>query len=370
MTLRMEDWDELSDFGRLVPLVQYGHAGDDLYLRLGELRGLSLGHGTIVFRYHNNVRLNTYHSGLYLRGDWGMIGAEGLVDDILDPSLAVTRIFSRPMADLHALPDVLRKFRVGITAGADIRSPIDVQVAQMAEPEGGHYVVRARSQDATALLGLDIEAPVWESESVQFVPYLDANTVDLRGMGVHAGLRTEVNFSPLTRLTTRLEYRYAGPGYESNYVSPFYEVERWSYRGGAPKLSWLREASDSLLSSGRHGISFEGDFTLSGVVNFMVTYTDEEGVGNSDFMLRMALPDIQGFRCALTYANLGFEEAADLLEPADTVFALSARYQIGDYFYLKAQAVNEWWLNQEPNQKKEFETTLNFDVGVGAVFTL
>ena len=87
-------------------------------------------------------------------------------------------------------------------------------------------------------------------------------------------------------------------------------------------------------------------------------------------MFRFTLPEIKGFRCALTYANLGFEELGDLVDATDTVFAVSARYHVGQYFYVKAQAGNEWWLNQEPGLSKEFETTFNFDLGVGALFTL
>ena len=370
MVLRMEDWDELSDFARVVPLIQYGHGGEDLFLRIGDLSGLSLGHGTIVYRYRNNMRLNSYRGGVYARGDWSLLGGEALVDDVLMPSLAVTRVFSRPLSRLANLPKALRDIRVGITVGADFRSPTQVQIAQLSEPEGGHYVVRSREKDILPFLGLDIDLPIWESESLQFVPYADFNNVDLDGFGFHAGLRSEVRFTPLSRLMTRFEYQYAGEGYMGRYVSPFYEIERWAHRQNKSKLSWLREDGAAALSSGRHGFSLEAEYVLSGLMNLMVSYGDTEGAGNSHLMFRFTLPEIKGFRCAVTYANLGFEDFGDLVDSTDTVFAVSARYHVGQHFYVKAQAGNEWWLNQEPGLAKEFETTFNFDLGVGALFTL
>ena len=102
----------------------------------------------------------------------------------------------------------------------------------------------------------------------------------------------------------------------------------------------------------------------------MLSYGDTEGQGNSHLLLHASLPEFKGFRCALTYANLGFEGLADLADSTGTVFGISAQYQFGDHFYMKAQAGNEWWLNQEPGLKKEFETTFNYDIGVGALITL
>ena len=370
MMLRMEDWDEISDFARLLPLVQYGHAGDPVFVRLGELRGLTLGHGTLVYRYHNNARLNTYRGGVYGRGDWTIVGTEVLVDDFLSPSLAVLRTFSRPFARLGSAPSVFRKMRFGLTTGADFRAPTDVQIAQLSEPEGGHYVVRSREKDLIPMLGFDLELPIWESDSLHILSYADLNSVDLQGLGLHVGLRTEIRFTPLSRLTTRLEYQLAGDGYLDRYISPFYEVERWSHRSGQTKLAWFRTEAGELLEGTRHGFNVETEYHLSGWMNLMLSYGDTEGQGNSHLLLHASLPEFKGFRCALTYANLGFEGLADLADSTGTVFGVSARYQFGDHFYMKAQAGNEWWLNQEPGLKKEFETTFNYDIGVGALITL
>lgn len=368
--LRAEDWDELSDFARVLPLLQYGHAGEPVFVRFGELKGLSIGHGTIVYRYNNNARLNHYRGGLYGRGDWTTIGIEAAVDDVLMPSLAVLRTFSRPMAQMTSLPSGLRDLRLGLTAGADFRAPTDVQIAQVAEPSGGHYVARARESDALLFLGADVEMPLWNTESLQLTSYLDLNSQDFRTVGFHAGLRTEFRFTPFSRLTTRLEYHLAGEGYVDRYISSFYEVERWSNRQGRPKLAWFREDASELLGSSRHGFTVETEYILSGWFNMMVSFGDAEGPGNSHLLVHTQLPEIKGFRCGLSYANLGFDESSGLVDATHTVFGLSAQYRIGNYIYVKAQAGNEWWLNQEVGEKKEYETTFNFDLGIGAIVAL
>ena len=102
----------------------------------------------------------------------------------------------------------------------------------------------------------------------------------------------------------------------------------------------------------------------------MVSFGDAEGPGNSHLLVHTQLPEIKGFRCGLSYANLGFDESSGLVDATHTVFGLSAQYRIGNYIYVKAQAGNEWWLNQEVGEKKEYETTFNFDLGIGAIVAL
>jgi hypothetical protein len=231
-------------------------------------------------------------------------------------------------------------------------------------------VARTREQDILPLIGVDLEFPIWDTSTFQLLPYVDLNSVDLGGLGVHAGLRTNIVFSPSMRWTTKAEFHYATPGYQPRYVSPFYQIERLSYRGGLTKLAWLRDEGSGSLDRDRYGFSVESELSLPGRMKLFVAFADEEGSNNSDLMLRFTLPEIHGLQASVSYVRLGFGDLANLIDPENTVFATSARYHIGEYFYVAARVVNEWWLNQEPDRMKDYATTLNYDVGVGALLQL
>jgi hypothetical protein len=85
---RKEDWDEAADFFRLLRYVYIGDPAKrgPYYVRLGELWGVSLGHGTIVHRFTNALDLNNYRLGADLAVNVGPFGGEVLVGDMLRPS--------------------------------------------------------------------------------------------------------------------------------------------------------------------------------------------------------------------------------------------------------------------------------------------
>ena len=118
--LRKQDWDEASDWMRLLAYFRYGHVGSPLYIRVGELTGVSLGHGTIVSRYYNNVNMDHYQGGIYTYFDQDLIGGEVIVDNILGPEMVATRLFTRPINGYRKLPYQIRKLKVGLTMGGGL----------------------------------------------------------------------------------------------------------------------------------------------------------------------------------------------------------------------------------------------------------
>ncbi len=82
-TVRREDWDEVSDWFRVLRFVEAGHPRrGPFYLRYGELVAVSLGHGTVIDSYYNSIDPDHYQGGLRVRLDLGPAGGELILDNI------------------------------------------------------------------------------------------------------------------------------------------------------------------------------------------------------------------------------------------------------------------------------------------------
>ena len=54
---REEDWDEWTDYLKIIRFFRFGHKGDFIYVVVGDLPGATIGHGTIVNRYYNLIEV-------------------------------------------------------------------------------------------------------------------------------------------------------------------------------------------------------------------------------------------------------------------------------------------------------------------------
>ncbi len=367
--VRREDWDEVSDWARVLAFVQYGVVGDPLFFRYGELNGVSMGHGSLVHRYFNTVDIDRYQGGLYGQWDGEIVGVEAMVDNLLDPNLLLARPFTRPFVK-QDLPWALRMVKFGLSIGGDFAAPVAMELDehdQVRIDEDFHPIVRDTS--VMGLFSADVEMPVVSNERVDLVPYIDVATVDFEGVGLHAGTFFNVRFSPLAELRSRLEFRAMGPGYEPGYVSPFYEIQRVQYRDHGPKLRWLREQG---LDEARNGLYAETEFRLSGLMRYAVTFANAEGPNNADLLMRLQFPELAGLRLNLFFGRLGFGGFDDLFDANDTIFAVSGRYAVADLFFIRFRLANEWRLNtqSEVPGERRFETVTDYDLGVGLLLRL
>lgn len=100
--LRREDWDEFSDVLRILRYVYLGQRDKKgpFYIRIGELRGLSVGHGTIVHRYTNGFNVDLFRIGTNVAFNAGAIGGEVVIGDVgridREPVVAGFRVTARP----------------------------------------------------------------------------------------------------------------------------------------------------------------------------------------------------------------------------------------------------------------------------------
>ena len=361
--LRARDWDEISDFARLVPLLQYGTVDDPYMLRVGDLSAVSLGHGSIVRGYSSSPVIDHYHGGLYGRIDLGYVGTEILVNDVFAPTLLAGRAYGRPLSVLKTLPGFLRRLSLGLTLAVDFQAPTQVAVGEF----GGIAVDATRtpivlSTESPVLFGADLELPWAVTDDFDVVTYGDLNLADGDALGVHAGLWVNIRFNPLVTWRTRLELRSFEGGYVPGYLSSFYEIERYRYRDMDTKLSWMKAARQEPWS---WGALVESELSFDGLMRFSVLVADDEGRDNSELQLRVDLPEIYGFRARVLYARVGFHGIDDVLEPEATLVAASARYAITQEFFASARLVNAWRMSDADIRGRGFRTSLDFDLGLG-----
>ncbi|MCA9516507.1 MAG: hypothetical protein KC635_16315, partial [Myxococcales bacterium] len=365
--IRREDWDEPGDFARILQFVQFGATNDPYFFRVGELYGITIGHGSLVNRYFNTVDVDHYQPGVFALADFDFVGGEILLDNLLDPEILVGRAYLRPLTFFDGLPRWLRWLKVGTTVGADFRAPL-----ALAESGGGVYANPdwepvVLSDEVAGLFGLDLEVPVVSEPHFDLVPYTDVATVDGKGAGFHLGSYVNIRFTTKTSLRMRLEYRFLGDRYEAGYISPFYEIERYSFQNGDPKLARLRAGE---VGGGGSGFHFEGDLRIAKDFRWALLYTIRGGHRGHDLVTRFRLDHLGPVRLTIFFARLGFDGLDNLYAADRTLWGTAVRVLLTDWFYVHGRVLTEWWLRHDETGEASFDTVVNFNVGVGIILNL
>lgn len=368
--IREEDWDEVSDWARVLAFVHYGRIDDPLVLRYGELTGVTIGHGALINRYSNTIDIDHYQGGIYLAGDLELVGAELVLNDVFDPDLLAGRAYARPFVGLKDLPLPVRGFKVGLTLGADFAAPVVVDTGErglFATPEHQPIVLADRF---LPMMALDFEVPILSSPHVDIVPYFDLATLDFETIGLHLGSFFNVRFTPHATLRTRLEYRFVGEDHVPGYVSPFYEVERYAWLGGLPKLGALDElAAEEALGASHHGVHLETDLAIERRLALGFVFTSNGRDRGNDLLARLRLERLGPVRLTLFFARLGFSGLDDLFAADRTLGGLSVRVTF-DPFFVTGRILHEWRLRGGDDGRTGFETVLNWSLGGGVMVRL
>lgn len=237
--------DLLSDLFLKIRYLEYGNNRDPFYLRFGNLRTMTIGHGILMRNYANDfdfpaIRRLGLNTGL--RGN--KVGFEAVVNDMADPEVFGGRLVLRPAG-------------MDFPLGFGISGIIDINPDSMADP-----VTAAALPSDIMLLGtaLDAELPVMENSLLSMVffsdvavmmPVIDGAikteavwdssassfTESLRNFGWETGLFGNVLF-----IDYRLAYRYYDGAFRPTLFGPSYERMRGKYAWEA--YSYLQNPND------------------------------------------------------------------------------------------------------------------------------
>jgi hypothetical protein len=237
LQLRERDYDELNDLGRVVRFVEFG----DGLLTIGRLHDLTLGNGTIVRRYQNNIDDDHPRTGVRLH----------YANERMDLDAFADNVYSSPViAGRFGL--VLGVFNLGATLAMDLAAPEEIDGTM---DSAGNLNARV---DERAVYGFDFAWTVADTPTFRAALTGDFNAIQNGNPGVHAGARAEFALDQGAWLTFLVEGMWFGKQYDWAIFDTGYLIDRFF-------LSW--ENINELPSGygGRFGASLEAEGLSIGI---------------------------------------------------------------------------------------------------------
>ncbi len=372
-TLREEDWDEFTDFLRVIRFVEYGQVRDPLHVRVGELSGVSLGHGTAMQRYYNVLDVDHFQLGLHTNLNSRYGGVQWILDNVPAPEVMGYRVYVRPLTLLAPDTWLASRYATGLNLSMDIDAPLTFRRVNAAEnintplliDEDGRLVPELT--ETAAVLGFDQEVVLVQDELIDFIPYLDVNFHLSGSPGLHLGTFTNVRPVESFSLYSRLELRWLGENYIPAYFGSLYEVERDSFFGfggqGGPKLQVLKDLDRGSVL----GVYGEATFDFAQLFKVTGAYEDYQGPDNAGLLLRLQVARIGPVNLGALYRKNGFDGIDDAFDLDNALLVTEARYHFNAFFYALVQYSRMWRLKEQATIDSDdpYDTVDQWFVGGG-----
>ena len=378
--IRKEDWDEWQEWFRILRFFQYGEPEDLFYLRVGELVAASMGHGTIVHRYYNNLDFNHFALGFDTSLNFREAGGELLTNNILSPELVALRGFVRPMTLWdHGKGEIFDRVEVGFTFASDVQAPWRLRTTDDGTggvvPRMDKYGNLLYERAFAALWGLDVGWTVVKLEKFDLTPYMDFNFLAGKGFGWHPGVMMTVRPAEKTWFEMRFEYRALTKRYAPSYFNTFYDFQRtetFAHSGaGAYDYALWRHWVEGDGHKFRHGFFGEIYAALFGVIGIGGLYEDYTGRNNSNVMVRAVFPYIADVKLAAYYTKRNFNSFEEIFERDGAWFVAEARYRFVQFMYAFAVYSLHWELVKDEASPRygKYDSIDDFQVGLGVEIT-
>ena len=383
--IRQEDWDEPSDFFRMVRYVQYGHKRDPLYARFGTLAS-DIGHGTIMSRYLNTADLNTFRPGLHTEINLDFGGIELMTSDVVTlwgqsslSQLVGTRVHVKPMGFVDP-ESAFNIFAIGFSYVADLNAPGTLSTVTDAEgnttfeiDDDGRYVVA--ESGSLGVIGIDVEADVLNTDVLDILLYTDYNMIGDAGNGLHIGTLMDFNFSLgiSVRMPVRFEYRIFDADYIPQYFNSFYEIERFSVLADGVSGLTKKTMVQGLLGEGDDNdqlTGYYGDlaFDFAGLVQIGGILEAYEGRDNIMTMFA-SVPALEVVKAKAYYAKTGIEDAGDAFKLDDrSLLIAQAEYEIYPSLYFVGRFTRRWVLETEGSEAGTYVSNDDWSAGIDFSF--
>src|SRR6056297_141853 len=148
--------DLFTDLALKIQYLQWAEQRDPFYLKLGNLHNMTIGHGTIMENFANDLDFPAARRvGLNLGVDRPKSGFEVVVNDIAQPEIFGGRIYMRPIG----------RFAMGLT------SIVDIDPLSSADQSDGSIVALDSMRFFT--VGADMELPIFENDFISIIPFAD-----------------------------------------------------------------------------------------------------------------------------------------------------------------------------------------------------
>jgi len=340
-TLRKENFNELSDYLSIIRYIRYGQEFDPVYIKLGALDYVAIGHGSIISNYNNSPSFDSRKIGFQLNLNYDKVGLQTMYGDFGEAGVVGLRPFVRPLqfTSLADLP-VLNKIEVGVTYAGDFNkfARVDYYYPVSLESPPGPVTPILGGTGELHVIGADIGIPIVRGDIAGLELYADFTKIIDFGSGIATGILFRLDGLPAINVRARLERRFNGTQYLPSYFNSFYELERYNRLNSTAKSLTLR--NNTAYTKGVYGdllIRIINTFDIYG------SYEKVEAVPNSgDFHLwtELAPPDAP-ILARLGYDKVRIKDLADLIITDDRSL-LYAEIGYKPYPFLIVSMVYRW----------------------------
>ncbi|MCX8029115.1 MAG: FecR family protein [Brevinematales bacterium] len=225
--------DFLDDISKKILFLSYGSKGENVFVRLGSIPDITLGHGFLMDRYSNMLGFPAIRKiGFQFDVDFGIWGIETAIADISRSRLFGGRIFLRP---LYGTP-FIGNLGFGISGVVDLE-PLSI---------GGQTF---EGNPSVFMLGADIDFPVVDLGVFSLILYADIGKtgIYINGLGENSymaylasiygynqgfnllkgeGFATGLKGSIISMVPYRIEYRRINNQFIPSYFDTLYDAQK------------------------------------------------------------------------------------------------------------------------------------------------
>jgi len=370
---RLEDYDSVHDFGRLLKYVTYGRKEDNLYISAGQRYASTVGHGAIVRRYSPSIDIDYPRASAQVDAynNWG--GFEIFTNDLLEWNTVSALAFIKPLSFLKEGNLLTQSLSIGVSGAMDWKAPwqlaTDPVTGLRQLDANGRLVASTR---AVKLLGFDAEIKVLKTDNIDLKPYVDYSLLIDGDGGLTVGLlgRFNVGTKVVHAFRSVTEFRVLGDRYIPSYFDTFYEIERF-VAAELPRINpdvanLATKQQTTFAGYGqRIGYYLEGSWGIAGAVGVTLA---AEGVSNSpatNLVVHIEVPVLSFLQIFGSYYKRGVTEGKDLISlDKTTVMFAGARLRILPFLFLNGRVYKTFRMNpQLQRYDNQFGFVVDLEIG-------
>ena len=409
--IRKQDWDEASDFARVISYISYGGKEEHVYLDINQFKASSIGHGTVLKRYNPNLNFNSRRVSFEFDafGDYG--GVETYLNDVTGPNVMGALAFVKPLSFINRKNYFLRSFSIGATVAADIDAPLRNMVdSEDADDDGKRDTELSINQKTfrpnyvsteVVSYGSSVEAKFVDTDSVDWKSYVDLSFLEsgvptddptkpslsniptraIRSSGLSWGHLLRLNFdrrgeSQKARhaLRFRVELRQFDPNYLPSYFDTLYEVQRVQYVAGkTTSSSDLANRTKLQAVLGRDasgpkakGFFFEASWKAADWFAFAVALEMNDRTPDNNWFVHFEVPNFYGIQFLATYHRRTARDLAELFSVGfgnNDVLVVKGRYRISNALAVNAEAFTPFGIGPDSLFRNTLQFNVNAEIG-------
>lgn len=403
---RNQDWDEVSDYARVLRFLRFGGKESRFFLDVNSFTANTIGHGVLLKRYNPNLNLNTTQVSLQLDAFGDYVGGETYLNNITGPSVMGVLLFLKPLSIIDRDNSFLRSFSLGITVVGDVNAPMRNRLDVYDVDGDGRRLTEIRVNQSTFQpeyhgigvigYGLDLEFKLIDKRELDWKMYFDQSFLEtglpsdteqvkedgspytdaMRSGGFTWGNLFRLNLGKKTvhALRFRTEIRNYDPNYLPSYFDTLYEIQRVQYFNGLHERERdLQNDTKVQRVLGRdangdrvNGVYVEGSWRAGNGLALSVGLEWNDQTPDNSLYIHAEVPRIGNWAFMASYQHRGAKDFGDIfaLSLDDTdVLLMKTRYGLFDSVHLNVEVLTPFGIGPESLFRNNLQVNFNAEVG-------